>query len=284
RRSGAFHDNKSPTGGVPADAHQGDTAMDITESSAAALASQQSEGSSEAYRMLIVEYDPQVSEALEEYFQSEDYDVTIAGDGAAALALMEDPGTFDIVLLDVMLPRKNGFEVLEESQRRGFHIPVLMMSGRGGQERILRGFGLGAEDYLVKPFDPDELMNRVRAILGRVPSADTGPPESYSKGSLVIDFIRETVARDGDEISLTELEFDVLRYLVRYRGRVVSRKRLLLDAWGIDEDIILLTISPEVVISKLEEHVESLQRKIRGSRADGSLIETVFGQGYRFNG
>ena len=239
---------------------------------------------SDTIRMLIVEDDPQVGEALESYFQSEDYEVTLAGDGVTALDLMREPTAYDIVLLDVMLPRKNGFEVLEESQRLGLHAPVLMMSGRGGQESILRGFGLGAEDYLVKPFDPDELMARVRAILGRTMSPSDAPVQQFRTGPLEINFSTTEVFLDGESVDLSELEFDLLRYLVLHRGRVVSRKRLLLDAWSIDEDVIIHTISPEVVISKLEENVESLRRKIQGDAQTQAIIETVFGQGYRFNG
>lgn len=237
----------------------------------------------ETFRMLIVEDDPQVSAALEDYFESEEYSVTVAGDGVTALELMQGPHLFDIVLLDVMLPRKNGFEVLEESQQMGFHAPVLMMSGRGGQESILRGFGLGAEDYLVKPFDPDELMARVRAILGRTLPPSDAPVQHYRIGSLEINLSTTEVVRDGEPIELSELEFDLLRYLLQNRGRVVSRKRLLLDAWSIDEDMIIHTISPDVVISKLEEHVNSLKQKLEADHREQELIETVFGQGYRLN-
>ncbi len=238
----------------------------------------------ETFRMLIVEDDPEVSAALEDYFESEDYLVTIASDGLTALDLMRTTPEYDIVLLDVMLPRKNGFEVLEESQAMGVHAPVLMMSGRGGQESILRGFGLGAEDYLVKPFDPDELMARVKAILGRTLPPSESPVEQYRTGSVEINFSTTEVKREGEPVSLTELEFDLLHYLVQNRGRVVSRKRLLRDAWSIDEDVIIHTISPEVVIAKLEEHVRSLRAKLEDDRSGTSLIEAVFGQGYRFNG
>lgn len=240
--------------------------------------------SRETVRMLIVEDDPQVSEALGDYFESEDYEVTLAADGVTALKLMRQSTAYDIVLLDVMLPTKNGFEVLEESQRMGLHAPVLMMSGRGGQENILRGFGLGAEDYLVKPFDPDELMARVRAILGRTMSPSDAPVQNYRNGTLEINFSTTEVSLGGESVDLTELEYDLLRYLVLNRGRVVSRRRLLLDAWSIDEDMITHTISPEVVTAKLEENVTSLHAKIRESSRGPALIETVFGQGYRFNG
>jgi DNA-binding response OmpR family regulator len=240
--------------------------------------------SKDPVRMLIVEDDPQVSEALEDYFESEDYEVTLASDGVTALNLMRESSDFDIVLLDVMLPRKNGFEVLEESQRLGVHAPVLMMSGRGGQESILRGFGLGVEDYLVKPFDPDELLARVRAILGRTMAAAAAPEQQYRNGPLEINFSTTDVTLDGAPVALTELEFDLLRYLVQNRGHVVSRKRLLLDAWSIDEDIIIHTISPEVVIAKLEENVDSLRKRIRDTSRKPPLIEAVFGQGFRFNG
>ena len=238
----------------------------------------------ETFRVLIVEDDPDVSAALEEYFMLEDYVVTVAGDGVTALEKMQNASEYDIVLLDVMLPRKNGFEVLEESQQMGFHVPVLMMSGRGGQESILRGFGLGAEDYLVKPFDPDELMARVRAILGRTLPPSDAPVQHYRVGSLEMNFSTTEVTRDGAAVPLTELEFDLLHYLVQNRGRVVSRKRLLRDAWSIDEDIIIHTISPEVVIQKLEEHVRSLRSKLGDESSGPAIIEAVFGQGYRFNG
>ena len=224
------------------------------------------------YKMLIVEDDPDVLTGLEEYFRMKGYDITTAEDGEQALDKME-PDTYDIVLLDVMLPKKNGFEVLEESQESGFDAPILMLTARGEQENILRGFGLGAQDYIKKPFNAEELAARVRAILSRTLPPDEAPMEVYEIGDVKINFSTHEAQRNGEEVDFTALEFDILRYLIQNRGRTVTRKQLLKDVWGIEEDIITRTI---------DRHMASVRKKIEPDPSAPKYIETVYGIGYRF--
>lgn len=226
------------------------------------------------FHMLIVDDDPELGSGLKEFFQMKGYEVTLASDGEEALTLILDSPRYDIALLDVMLPKKSGFEVLQEIRLQHIDTPTLMLTGRGEQENILRGFGLGAADYIVKPFNSDELAARVRAILHRTQPPSKTPMEIYTIGDVEINFSTHEAHRDGDYISFTALEFDILRYLIENKGRTVSRKQLLRDVWGIEYDIITRTI---------DRHMASIRKKIETDTNNPRYIETVYGVGYRFN-
>lgn len=237
------------------------------------------------YRMLIVDDDPEVGTALESFFEEFGYEIKRAGDGEEALALMqaEEP-IFDIVLLDVMLPKLNGFEVLRRSQEMGLVSPVLMISGRGEQEAKLQGFGLGAADYVTKPFEPDELAARVRAILGRSQPPAEAPMEVYEFGDVEVNFSTYKVYRGDQPVELTEVEFDILQYLLQNRGQTVSRKRLLREALTIDEEVVTFTVDQDTLARTLDRHIEGIRTKIEPNPYEPTFLETVYGQGYRFNG
>lgn len=236
----------------------------------------------EPIRLLLVEDDPNVGAAMENFFVSQGYDVTRAFDGEDALEKMQAPPGYDIVTLDVTLPKKNGFEVLKESQERGLTMPVLMVTARGEQENILKGLGLGASDYVVKPFDADDLLTRIETILGYLagPEADL---ETYHFGDVEIDFETGTATRGGQPLNFSELELDLLQHLIANRGQVVTRKRLLHEAWGIDPDHVAFTVSPEIVTQQLEKHINTIRRLIEPTPAQPRYLETVLGLGYRFN-
>ncbi len=225
------------------------------------------------YRMLIVDDDPDIATALQDYFEINDYDVTVAHDGEQALEQMRSE-PFDIVLLDVMLPNKSGFEVLKEARSAGIDHPVLMLTARGEKENVLQGFGLGAEDYITKPFNADELAARVKAILARTQPPSKAPMTIYEIGDVAINFSTHEAMRKGEPVSFTALEFDILRYLIENKGRTVSRKQLLRDVWGIKQDIITRTI---------DRHMASIRKKIEPDPSNPQYIETVYGIGYRFN-
>lgn len=232
--------------------------------------------SSSPYRMLIVDDDPDVGEALQTFFESHDFDVTLLKDGEETLAtIRERPQDFDAVLLDVTLPGKSGFEVLEETQEMGFDAPILMLTGRGEQENILTGFGLGADDYIIKPFNPDELLARVRAVLHRTQPPDRAPMDVYEIGDVEINFSTHEAQQNGEPVAFTALEFDILRYLILNRGKTVTRRQLLTDVWGIEQDIVTRTI---------DRHMASVRKKIEPDPAVPVYIETVYGIGYRFKG
>lgn len=225
------------------------------------------------YHMLIVEDDEDILMGLQEFFELEGYHVETAPDGAQALQKMKNMEECDIVLLDVMLPKKDGFEVLRESQDMGFSAPVIMITARGEQESKLKGFGLGVDDYITKPFNVEELAARVKAILQRTMPPSEAPMDVYEIGDVEVNFTTHEAFRDDEPISFTALEFDILRYLIQHKGRTVTRKQLLRDVWGIDENIITRTI---------DRHMASVRKKIEPDPSAPTYIETVYGIGYRF--
>ncbi len=222
--------------------------------------------------MLIVEDDQDVGIGLQDFFDLKGYDVTLATDGEEAMQKMREQ-EFDIVLLDIMLPKKNGFDVLQESQELGVTAPVLMLTAKGEQEDILNGFGLGAEDYVTKPFNAEELAARVKAILHRTQPPDKAPMNVYRIGNVEINFSTHQASRGDDEVNFTALEFDILRYLIQNRGRTVTRRQLLRDVWGIEQEIITRTV---------DRHIASVRKKIETDPNEPEHIETVYGLGYRF--
>lgn len=236
-----------------------------------------------ALHILIVDDDPEIIQALETYFGMEGCRVTSAETGTEAVRALDGDCDFDLVLLDVMLPEMNGFEVLRRSQEMGTNSPVLMMSGRGDQEDILRGFGLGAQDYIVKPFDAEELVSRIKILLGH--RSDTLQPlETFEIDDLKIDFISERAVRNGNPVIFSEMELDLLRCLIKNRGYVVTKKRLLREAWQIDDDLIAHTINPDIAVEKIDQSIVSIRSKIEPDPIRPRIIETVYGLGYRFNG
>lgn len=234
---------------------------------------------SEQPKILVVDDDPEMRTALETYLASEGYFVMSTGDGPTALELMSREPGFDLVLLDVVLPEMSGFEVLKLSQEKGISSPVLMMSGQGSHENVLRGFGLGAQDYIVKPFDAEDLVQRTRALLRPEQSE---PLRHFKIGTLDFDFSTNLVNRDGNSIDFTEMEMDILRCLIRNRGLVVTKRRLLREAWRIDDDLISYTINPDVAIAQVDRYVHAIRRKIETNPTKPKHIETVYGLGYRF--
>lgn len=226
-------------------------------------------------RMLIIEDDEDMGAGLQEYFDLSGYEVTWAEDGEKGLQLITTLPEFDIVLLDVMLPKRDGFEVLREARRAGVDSPVIMLTVRAHEDDKLQAFDIGADDYVTKPFNAEELAARVKAVLRRTKLPAEGPMETFGFGDLVVNFSNHTAHRNGDEIQFTALEFDILRYFIEHRGRTVSRKQLLRDVWGISGDITTRTI---------DRHVASLRKKIEPDPDDPRYIETVYGIGYKFTG
>ena len=226
-------------------------------------------------RMLIVEDDPEMGMGLEDFFSLKGYSVTRAVEGDEALQKMTLLPPYDIVLLDVMLPRKNGFDVLRDARKAGVDSPVLMLTVKGQEEDKIHGFGLGADDYVTKPFSADELAARVRAVLRRSTVPADAPMDVYRFGDVEVNFSNHTAQDGNEEIQFTALEFDILRYFIEHRGRTVSRKQLLRDVWGISGDITTRTI---------DRHVASLRKKIESDPTVPQYIETVYGIGYKFVG
>ncbi len=227
------------------------------------------------YRMLIVDDDNEIRFALQDYFELNGYHVSVAADGSEALAFLNGSPRFDIALLDVMLPHKNGFEILQEIQSLQIDTPILMLTARGEQESVLKGFGLGADDYVTKPFNVDELAARIRAILQRTQPPSAAPMSIFTVGDVEINFSTHEATKAGEPLNFTALEFEILRYLIEHRGETVSRRQLLRDVWNIPQDIVTRTI---------DRHMASIRKKIEPDPTRPTFIETVYGTGYRFHG
>ena len=221
-------------------------------------------------RVLIVEDDPDIRELLAFHLGREGFDVATCRTGAEALQhiRMSPP---DLVLLDLMLPEVDGLEVCRRLRReaRTASLPIVMVTARGDEIDRVVGLELGADDYIVKPFSPKEVMARVRAVLRRA-----RPPESSVQivtGALRIDIGRHTVQVGGREVELTPKEFDLLRALAEASGRVLSREFLLDRVWG-------YALAGEIESRTVDVHVRRLRVKLG---AEGSRIGTVKGVGYR---
>ena len=180
---------------------------------------------------------------------------------------------FGLIILDVMLPGKGGFEVCQELRQRGFIDPILMLTARTQMADKVKGLKIGADDYLTKPFEMAELLARVEALLRRGKGAGSEGPDFYDFGPLHIDMRRTEVLRDGSLAPLSTKEFQLLRYLIEHRGRTLSREELLKDVWG-------YTSAPST--RTVDVHVAWLRQKLENDPKQPKYILTVHGQGYKF--
>ena len=221
-------------------------------------------------RILIVEDEESLVITLRDRLTSEGYEIESAGDGETAVDRTLR-GAFDLVILDVSLPKKNGFDVCRDVRQRGNHTPVLMLTARGQVIDRVLGLKLGADDYLTKPFDFSELLARVEALLRRSRAMGNGGPDSFAFGPVRVDFRSAEVTREGEAVELSGLEFKLLRYFVEHRGALLSRDELLEKVWGYEAMPVTRTV---------DVHVASLRQKIGAPE----LIVTVHGLGYKFVG
>jgi two-component system, OmpR family, response regulator len=214
-------------------------------------------------RLLLVEDDEKLARSVARGLRGEGYAVDHAADGDAAL-LNLDVWDYDAVVLDVMLPRRDGLEVCRILRERGCWAPVLMLTARGEVEDRVRGLDAGADDYLGKPFDFGELLARVRALVRRAPSRR---PARLQVGDLIVDPATHAVSRQGQQVELTAREFGVLEYLARNPGQVISRAQLLDHVW--DENYLGSTNVVDVYVGYLRKKLEKpfgrgLIRTVRG--------------------
>ena len=231
-------------------------------------------------RILVVEDETHIAEGLRFNLKAEGHDVEVNADGEGALARLLTRGeVFDLVVLDVMLPGKDGFTVAHELRQRQNFVPVLMLTARARTEDVLKGFEAGADDYLPKPFSLDILMARIGGLLRRknwLQTAAGAPPppgDEFTFAGKTVDF-RNLELRDGKQhLQLTLMETDLLRYLIRNIGRPVSRKEILEQVWGLKEDTDTRAIDNFIV--RLRRYIEKEPSRPR------HLI-TVRGLGYQF--
>jgi len=238
--------------------------------------------------VLVVEDEQHLADGLRFNLEAEGYTVSTVADGETALSLLVDQDKrFDALVLDVMLPGKNGFAVAAELRAAQRFIPILMLTARGRPEDVLLGFEAGADDYLAKPFDLSVLLARIKALLRRrewfhrdrtndaesQPVKAPAPIDSYSFNGRVIDF-ENLELRTGDQtIRLTLMEMELLRYLITHKGKVVSRKSILEDVWGLNE---------ETDTRAIDNFIVRLRKYIEDDPSQPTRLLTVRGVGYRF--
>lgn len=224
--------------------------------------------------ILIIEDNRDYAATLGSNLEREGYEVSIATSGADGLdqARTRRP---DLIILDLMLPVMNGYAVLQRLRDTGHATPVLIMTARGTEDEKLRGFGLGADDYVVKPVGLREILARVRALLKRVHGATPAPRSEIHVADLTIDFSARAVRRGPTAIALRPKEFDLLAALVRHRGRVVTRAELLSEVWGYAAGTESRTV---------ETHLAALRQRLGDDPKSPRYILTVRGAGYRIGG
>ena len=218
--------------------------------------------------ILVIEDEPAIAIGLRDDLELDGYRVDVAGDGVAALDAVARR-RYDLVLLDVMLPKKDGFSVCRELRASGIRTPVILLTARGEEADKIRGLNLGADDYVTKPFSPRELTARIEAVLRRVP-----PSLLRTFGDVTADFTRAEVTRAGVRVELTALEFKLLRVFLEHAGEVLSLDRLIELVWG--KDVFL---TDRVVYT----HVNNLRGKIEPDPSQPRHIISVRGLGYRFD-
>ena len=224
-------------------------------------------------RMLIVDHTPGRGMDLADLFERKGYRVVRAMDGDRGLRLMTSLPGYDIVLLNIDVPKGGGFTVLRAARQAGVDSPVIMLADRWNKDHVLRAFEAGSDDYVTRPFHAEELAARVKTVLRRMKRPIDGAMDKYRFGSLEINFSNHTVRCNGNAVRFTPKEFDILKYLIEHRGFTVSRKQLLRNVWGLPCNLPTRTI---------DRHIATLRRKLNPHFGALEYIETVYGVGYKF--
>jgi len=221
-------------------------------------------------RILVVEDEKKIAELVRAYLEKEGFEVTDAQTGQHAVSVLKNK--FDLIILDLMLPDMDGEDICR-SIRKDSDIPIIMLTAKSEEEDRIKGLGIGADDYVVKPFSPRELVARVKALLRRT----KGPKQSvsFNKGDLVIDSLRFEIRKDGVPVIFTPTEFKLLQCLAEHPGQIFSRLQLVNIILGYDFEGYDRTI---------DAHIKNIRHKIEEDPKDPSYIKTVYGVGYRFIG
>jgi two-component system, OmpR family, alkaline phosphatase synthesis response regulator PhoP len=223
-------------------------------------------------KILLVEDEPGLLLTLSDRLRSEGYRVETASDGQKGLE-RASTGEYDLIILDIMLPRKGGLDVCRDLRQQGFTTPILMLTARGQVLDKVLGLKIGADDYLSKPFDMMELLARTEALLRR--PAPPAAVNTFQFGNVRIDFRSTTVSRDGEKITLSAREFQLLRYFIEHRGETLSREELLKNVWGYEAMPATRTV---------DVHVAWLRQKLEPDPKRPQYILTLSGFGYKFTG
>jgi DNA-binding response OmpR family regulator len=222
-------------------------------------------------RILIIEDEKEMAEGLKDNFEFEGYDVSIAGDGEKGLALAQAHPP-DLILLDVMLPRKSGFDVCKELRHQGLATPVIMLTARGQEIDKVLGLELGADDYITKPFSVRELLSRVKAVLRRSGPEKKQPAGQHRIGRLSVDLVRYSASDSKGPVELSHKEFELLKFFIEHAGQIVHRDQLLDQVWGYD-------IYPNS--RTVDNFIVRLRKKIETDPGQPKHLLTVHGFGYK---
>lgn len=225
-------------------------------------------------QVLLIEDEPGLVMTLSDRLESEGFAVESCGDGETGLQ-RGSSGAFDLIILDLMLPRLGGLDVCRRLRQSGVGTPVLMLTARGEVVDKVVGLRIGADDYVTKPFDMSELMARIEALLRRAPKTAAAECNAYRFGAVTVDFRSGLVTRDGNSVALSAREFHLLRYLIQHRGAIVSRDDLLREVWEYEARITTRTV---------DVHVAWLRQKLEASPKNPEYLLTVRGLGYKFAG
>ncbi|MEP7076963.1 MAG: response regulator transcription factor [Acidobacteriota bacterium] len=224
-------------------------------------------------RILLVEDEPGLIITLTDRLRSEGFDVVSAVDGKSGYDLASAE-KFDLIILDVMLPKKNGYDVARDLRQKGNSIPILMLTAKGETIDKVLGLKLGADDYLTKPFEVIELLARIEALLRRAPAHTNGAShDCFRFGEVTVDFKRAEVLRDSTAVELSAMEFKLLQYLIENRGNVHTRDHLLDAVWGYDAMPSTRTV---------DVHIAWIRQKLEANPRRPQFIQTVHGIGYKF--
>jgi two-component system alkaline phosphatase synthesis response regulator PhoP len=223
--------------------------------------------------VLLVEDEEGLIITLTDRLRSEGFEVTSAKDGATGFELASGK-SFDLIILDVMLPKKNGYDVCRDLRQKGINTPILMLTAKGETIDKVLGLKLGADDYLTKPFEVIELLARVEALLRRSPVSTNGRShDAFRFGDVTVDFKRAQVLKSEHPVELSAMEFKLLQYLIENRGAVHSRDALLDSVWGYDAMPTTRTV---------DVHIAWLRQKLEENPRHPNFIQTVHGIGYKF--
>lgn len=223
--------------------------------------------------LLLVEDDAALVLTLTDLLASKGYQVESVKDGAVALERASQGG-FNLIILDIMLPHKDGFEICRTLRRRAVRTPILMLTARGQIEDKVSGLHLGADDYLAKPFDSSELLARIEALLRRASLPQANHRDStFQFGPVTVDFRSTAVWREGKSVEVSAREFELLAYFIQQQGSTVSREELLREVWGYDETTMTRTV---------DAHIWMLRQKLEADPQNPRYFLTVRGLGYKF--
>jgi len=225
-------------------------------------------------KILIIEDEEDLVKGLKLNLKDEGYEAVWASDGVEGLRKAQETD-LDLIILDIMLPKKDGLDVCRELRQKNINIPIIMLTAKGEEVDKVVGLELGADDYMTKPFSIRELLARIKAHLRRETRERREIPDVYNPGDVEIDFVHFKIKQKGKESDLTSLEAKILKYFIAHRGEVITRNALLDKIWGYEKYPTTRTI---------DNHILKLRKKVEDDPAHPKYILSVYGEGYRFMG